>query len=100
MADDLFAFAKPAWITEAERTAQRLQDEANARWAESIGPHDDFSGFNVEAGGTAGAVFFCSTLFGGRHVIGNEHQLRVFQRAYIFSRSKAGKALRRGEVGA
>lgn len=82
----------PAWVTAAFSEAKQLADEANTLWAESIGEHSDFSGFQVYPAGAEGALRFESVLFGGRSFVGTADEVRAAQRAYVASRSKRGRA--------
>lgn len=88
--------ALPSWVVEAFAEAKQLADEANALWAESIGPHSEFSGFQVEPVvqeiDGKDQLRFASFLFGGRSFVGTAADVRAAQRVYIASRSKRGKA--------
>lgn len=82
----------PAWVVATFAEAKELADEANERWAASIGPHTDFSGFQVSPVGDEQNPRYVSVLYGGRAYEGTADEVRVAQRAYVASRSKRGRA--------
>ena len=92
-----FELRPPPWIEAALHTARVLQVGGNARWAQSLGELGPFGGFQVEAVTGAGLdalgnppVFFQSTLFGGRSLVGTAREVVVAQRAFIASRRRKG----------